>query len=244
VHMLDLYVQRAGLEDGMSVLDLGCGWGSLSLYLAGRFPNMKITSASHSRTQKVHIEKKRDELRVSPKNLTVVTSDINELKLDTNQFDRVISIEMFEHMKNYEVLLERVSSWLKPGGQLFVHIFVHKNFPYHFVGDNEADWMAKYFFTGGTMPSDDLLLYFQKNLQLENHWIVNGKHYQQTSEDWLKLVDKETKRIRKLFAATYGTKNETLWLVRWRLFYLACAECFGYAQGREWFVSHYLFSKQ
>lgn len=240
--MLNLYVERAGLEDGMKVLDLGCGWGSLSLFLAEKFPNMTIVSASHSRTQREHIEDRRDSLGAKHR-LTVVTGDINVLELEENQFDRVISIEMFEHMKNYQMLMAKVSRWLKSDGKLFVHIFVHKNYPYHFVVEDESDWMSKYFFTGGTMPSDDLLLYFQEDLKIEKHWVVNGTHYQKTAEDWLKLLDRNERKVRRLFAKTYGAKNETLWFVRWRLFYLACAECFGFDQGREWFVSHYLFSK-
>jgi cyclopropane-fatty-acyl-phospholipid synthase len=241
--MLDIYVRRAEIVDGLTVLDLGCGWGSLSLYLVERFPNIKVISASHSRTQKEFIEMRRNNLGVSADRLSVITGDINVLQLPENTFDRVISIEMFEHMKNYESLLQKVSKSMKAGAKLFVHIFVHKYHPYHFIVENESDWMSKYFFSGGTMPSEDLLLYFQRDLKIQNHWTVNGVHYQKTAEDWLKLLDKNESSVRKLFAKTYGDHATTLWLVRWRLFYMSCAELFGYDNGNEWYVSHYLFAK-
>jgi len=241
--MLNIYVARAQIKDGMNILDLGCGWGSFSLFICEKFPNVTVTSVSHSSTQRSFIEKRRSELKIGAKRLQIVTCDINRLELPTETFDRVVSIEMFEHMKNYEVLLERVASWMKADAKLFVHIFTHKDMPYHFLVRNESDWMAKYFFTGGTMPSDDLLLYFQKDLKIENHWIVNGTHYGKTSEDWLKILDKNAAYAKRVFAETYGKANAVMWYVRWRLFYLACAELWSYDNGEEWFVSHYLFSK-
>lgn len=239
--MLDLTCSRAELQDGQTVLELGCGWGSLSLFMSAKFPQSNFTVVSNSRTQKIYIDEQA-KLR-GIKNLTVITANINDFKPE-QIFDRVVSVEMFEHMRNYEKLMYLVSSALKPEGKLFVHIFTHKEYAYKFEVLDESDWMSKYFFTGGIMPSDDLLLYFNDHLSIKKHWHVSGLHYSKTSEAWLENMDKHKKEIMPLFEKTYG-KNEALkWWVYWRIFYMACAELWGYNKGEEWIVSHYLFNKK
>ncbi|KAI8924802.1 S-adenosyl-L-methionine-dependent methyltransferase [Entophlyctis helioformis] len=241
--MLDLYVQRAGVEDGMRILDLGCGWGSLSLYLAERFPNARIVGLSNSSTQREYIMGQAEARGF--KNVEIRTGDVAEYTM-ADQFDRIISIEMFEHMKNYESLFAKVSSWLVPvTGRLFVHVFAHKAMPYDFRTDEDNSWMAKYFFTGGTMPSQDLYMWFQKDLEVLQRWTINGKNYGQTSEEWLKLMDANKAKIIPLFEKAYGSLDQAyLWFHRWRLFYLSVAETFNYNNGEEWFVVHYLFRRK
>jgi cyclopropane-fatty-acyl-phospholipid synthase len=242
-NMLALTAERAQLKDGDRILELGCGWGSLSLWMAKHFPHSKITVVSNSRTQKRFIDERAAERGLS--NLEVVTSDMNHLSFAAGtQFDRVVSVEMFEHMRNYEILMERIAGWLKPAGTLFVHIFTHRIYAYPFEVRDETDWMAKYFFTGGIMPSDDLLLYFQKDLGLVDHWQVDGRHYQKTSEAWLANMDRNRAKIEPILAETYGPENVQRWWVYWRVFFMSCAELWGYAHGREWIVSHYLFTKR
>jgi cyclopropane-fatty-acyl-phospholipid synthase len=241
-NMLALTAERARLADGDRILELGCGWGSLSLWMAEHFPRSKITVVSNSRTQKRFIDARAAVRGLT--NLEVITSDMNHLSFPPDtQFDRVVSVEMFEHMRNYEVLLQRIAGWLKPRGTLFVHIFTHKEYAYPFEVRDETDWMAKYFFTGGIMPSDDLLLYFQRDLGLVDHWQVDGRNYQQTSEHWLQNMDRNRAAIEPILADTYGEENVRRWWVYWRVFFMSCAELWGYAGGREWLVSHYLFAK-
>ena len=233
---------RAELQDGQDVLDLGCGWGSNALYMAEKFPNSRITAVSNSKPQRLLIEGRAKERGL--KNLKVITCDMNEFTLPAGtRFDRICSIEMFEHMKNYEVLIGKCVEWLKPGGKMFVHIFVHKHLAYNFETEGDDNWMGKYFFTGGTMPSDHLLLYFAHPLKLVNQWAVNGVHYSKTLEVWMRRMDKNMNIIRPILAATYGADKVTLWTARWRGFFLACSELFRYNNGNEWYVSHYLFQK-
>jgi len=238
--MLDLTIERARIGEKMKVLDLGCGWGSFTLYLAQKMPSVQITAVSNSRTQRRYIEGRCRQLKL--KNVKVITADMNDFTI-REKFDRVVSVEMFEHMRNYDLLLKKVAGFLKPGGLLFVHIFVHREFCYPFEVRDETDWMSKYFFAGGIMPSQDLLLFFQKDLRIESQWHVDGTHYQQTSEHWLENMDRHRERIAELFAETYGADQALTWIVRWRLFFIAVAEFFGTDRGREWFVSHYLFRK-
>jgi cyclopropane-fatty-acyl-phospholipid synthase len=239
--MLALYVDRARIRDGQDILELGCGWGSLSLYLAEKFPNCRITGVSNSRTQKEFIDGEAHKRGLS--NLTILTCDMNTFDIEAGRFDRVVSVEMFEHMKNYRALMASVARWLKPGGLLFVHIFTHSRLAYHFVARDETDWMARYFFTGGQMPSHELLMRFQEHLSLVEDWKVNGTHYQRTAEAWLRNMDSHKKDIIPLFMDTYGADKATRWWSYWRVFYLSCAELWGFRGGKEWIVSHYLFRK-
>lgn len=239
--MLQLTCERAELQNGQDVLELGCGWGSLSLYMAAQYPASNFTVVSNSRTQKVYIDGQAAARGI--KNLTVITADMNVFTIDKT-FDRVVSVEMFEHMRNYQKLMAMVASVLKPGGKLFVHIFTHKEYAYKFEVVDESDWMSQYFFTGGIMPSDDLLLYFNEDLSIDKHWHVSGLHYAKTSEAWLQNMDKHKAQIMPLFENTYGKDNAVKWWVYWRIFYMACAELWKYNNGEEWIVSHYLFNKK
>ncbi|PAW72982.1 MAG: SAM-dependent methyltransferase [Opitutia bacterium Tous-C4FEB] len=239
--MLALYAERAQLADGQTILELGCGWGSLCLYNAKKFPSSQITAISNSRTQKEHIDAEAKQRGLT--NLTIITADINVFDTAPAKFDRVVSVEMFEHLKNYQRLFAHIARWLKPGGMLFTHIFTHHRFSYHFVARDSTDWMSRYFFTGGQMPAHDLFLQFQDDLKLVSDWKVNGRHYQQTAEHWLQNMDAHRTEIFPIFVQTYGAENATKWWAYWRIFYLSCAELWGYRGGEEWLVSHYLFRK-
>ncbi|HEY1077752.1 MAG TPA: cyclopropane-fatty-acyl-phospholipid synthase family protein [Fontimonas sp.] len=248
--MLQTYAERAQLKDGQRMLDLGCGWGSLSLWLAERYPNSQIVGLSNSHGQREYILRRAAERGL--RNLTIVTGNIVEFDFGTHGvaealgegFDRVLSIEMFEHMKNYGLLLAKIARWMKPQAKLFVHIFVHKLLAYHFQAKDQTDWMSQYFFTGGTMPSENLLLNFQDDLRMVQQWWVSGTHYERTSNHWLDGMDRNRDRIMEVFRAGYGPDQAALWFQRWRMFYMAVAELFGYAGGNEWGVAHYLFERR
>jgi cyclopropane-fatty-acyl-phospholipid synthase len=238
--MLRLTCERAGLHDGQQILELGCGWGSLSMWMAKQYPNARITGVSNSATQRAFIEAECAKRGLN--NLTIITCDMN--RFDTPaRFDRVVSVEMFEHMKNYELLMGNVARWLNPGGQLFIHVFSHREYSYHFVARDASDWMSRYFFTGGLMPSEDLLPAFQRDLTLATRWRVSGRHYAQTAEAWLSNLDRNAGRALPLLATTYGEDQARRWFSYWRVFFMACAELWNFRGGEEWQVSHYLFRK-
>lgn len=239
--MLALSCERAELGFDQDILELGCGWGSLTLWLAEFYPDSRIVAVSNSHSQREFIEAQCQARGLS--NVQVVTADMNDFQPD-RRFDRVLSVEMFEHMRNYQELMARIHGWLKPGGKLFVHIFTHRQFAYPFETEGEDNWMGRHFFTGGIMPSRDLLLRFQDNLQLEEQWDLNGRHYQRTLEAWLVNQDRQQNEIMALFRATYGPEQASRWFQRWRVFFMACAELFGYRRGAEWGVSHYRFARR
>ncbi|TBR12305.1 MAG: class I SAM-dependent methyltransferase [Lysobacter sp.] len=239
--MLELYGQRAQLADGQHILELGCGWGSLTLWMAERFPNARITAVSNSAPQRKHIERACRERGLS--NVRVITQDVNHLVLEAAAFDRCVSIEMFEHMRNYQTLLARIASWLRPGGKLFVHIFAHRTCMYPFETAGDDNWMGRHFFTGGLMPASDTLLWFQRDLALEQRWHVDGTHYARTADHWLANQDQRRDEVMDILRGAYGRDSAKLWFNRWRIFWMSCAELFGYDGGREWLVAHYRFER-
>ena len=249
VAMLALTAERARLADGQDILELGCGWGSLTLCMAQAFPKSRIVAVSNSHSQRRYVQEKAHERGLS--NVTVITCDINHFD-PHGTFDRVVSVEMFEHMRNYQLLLGRIASWMRQDALLFVHIFAHRQFAYPFEARDASDWMAQHFFTGGIMPSHALLLNFQDHVKVAGHWWHSGRHYQQTARAWLANMDTHREEIRALFRQTYGAseaikevrnRDAARWIVRWRVFFMACEELWGYRDGEEWGVTHLLFSK-
>ncbi|PZP99912.1 MAG: SAM-dependent methyltransferase [Variovorax paradoxus] len=232
---------RAGLQDGQRVLELGCGWGSLSLWMAERYPNSWITALSNSQSQRAYIEAQA--LARGLSNLRVLTRDINRFDTD-ERFDRVVSVEMFEHLRNWPRAFAQVARWLQPGGRFFMHVFAHREAPYAFEVRDESDWMSRHFFSGGMMPSDDLALQCQDDLRLLQRWRWDGRHYQRTAAAWLANMDAGQATLMPLLAATYGADQAGIWWQRWRLFFMAVEELFGHADGQQWWVSHYLFERR
>ncbi|MFN7924910.1 MAG: cyclopropane-fatty-acyl-phospholipid synthase family protein [Bryobacteraceae bacterium] len=233
---LALTCEHAELADGMEILELGCGWGSLSLWMAGHYPNSRITAVSNSAPQRQHIE--AEAVRRGIANLRVITDDMNRFEAP-GRYDRVVSVEMFEHMRNWGELLRRISAWMNPSGKLFLHVFCHREFAYAYETAGEHNWMGRYFFTGGIMPGADLIAHFQDQFRLAHQWRWSGEHYAKTAEAWLANLDANAFTVMPILARVYGAQSE-IWFHRWRVFFLACAELFGYCDGREWQVGHYL----
>ena len=237
---LELTCQHAHLENGHNILELGCGWGSLSLWMAKNFPGSKITSISNSNSQREYIMGQARERGLE--NLEVITADINEFNTE-HTYDRVVSVEMFEHVRNHRELFKRIHGWLNPDGKLFTHVFCHRSTSYPFEVEGEDDWMSKHFFSGGTMPADELFLRISGQLELEHRWRWSGEHYAKTSEDWVRNIDNARSEILQLFNRELSMVEAHRTFYRWRIFFLACAETFGFRNGQEWWVSHYLFKK-
>lgn len=238
--MLRLTCERAQLSDGLDILELGCGWGSLTLWMAEKNPNSRITGVSNSASQREFILARAAQRGLH--NVRILTADMNDFAAPAT-YDRILSVEMFEHLRNWDALLARVASWMKPHAKLFIHIFAHKQFAYPFEVRDDGDWMAQHFFTGGMMPANDLLSHFERHLQIQQHWQVNGTHYQKTSEDWLRNMDTAKAELMPVLRATYGADQAKRWWVRWRIFFMACAELWGYRNGNQWMVCQYLLAK-
>jgi cyclopropane-fatty-acyl-phospholipid synthase len=231
---------HADLQDGQEILELGCGWGSLSLWMAEHYPRSRITAVSNSRSQREFILSRARKEGLT--NLAVVTADMNDFA-SLGRFDRIVSVEMFEHMRNWGLLFERVHDWLRENGKFFMHVFVHRSTPYFFEDQGPGDWMSRHFFSGGLMPSDALPLRCQGRLALARQWRWNGRHYERTLNAWLANLDAGREQVMPILAGVYGPQHAALWLQRWRVFFMACAELFGYEEGQQWWVSHYLFER-
>jgi cyclopropane-fatty-acyl-phospholipid synthase len=236
--MLALAGERAALADGQRILELGCGWGSLTLWMAEHYPEATILAVSNSHAQRKYIE--RECRRRALGNVQVVTEDVNRLQLAPAQFDRCVSVEMFEHVRNQGALMGQIARWLRPGGRLFVHLFVHRHLMYPFESGAD-DWLGRLFFSGGLMPAADTLLHFQRDLRIEQRWLIDGHHYQRTANHWLANQDAHRAQVLPALAEAYGAEHAALWAQRWRIFWMACAELFGYDRGRQWLVGHYRF---
>ncbi|OQW70315.1 MAG: SAM-dependent methyltransferase [Proteobacteria bacterium ST_bin11] len=241
VDALTMTCERAGLADGQQVLELGCGWGSLSLWMAEHYPASRITAVSNSHSQREYITQKA--LALGLGNLEVITCDMNRFETD-RYFDRIVSVEMFEHMQNWPALFARVADWLKPDGSFFMHVFCHQRLPYAFNSTDSQDWMGRYFFSGGIMPSFDLPLHFQTQLILNKRWCWDGKHYEKTANAWLENMDRHQELIWPILVDTYGLESAAVWRMRWRVFFMACAELWGFRGGAEWWVGHYRFVRR
>jgi cyclopropane-fatty-acyl-phospholipid synthase len=239
--MLALTTERAGCADGQRILELGCGWGSLTLHLAATCPASRITAVSNSASQREFVTERARRLGLG--NVTVITADVSDFDTDL-RFDRVVSVEMLEHVRNHRALFARIARWLEPDGRFFAHVFAHRRFAYAFESRGEADWMARYFFTGGLMPSDDLFLHLQRDLVVERHWRIDGTHYQRTAEAWLANLDCHAAAVESVLALEHGASEAKRWRARWRVFFIACAEMFGCRGGQEWIVSHYRFARR
>ncbi len=233
---LALTCEHAALRDGQTILELGCGWGSLTLWMAEHYPRSQITAVSNSASQRAFIEARAEARGL--RNIEIITADVGTLELD-EAYDRIVSIEMFEHMRNWPRLLARVAQWLAPGGQVLIHVFCHRSVPYTYETEGSDNWMGRNFFSGGIMPSDDLMLRSTEALVVRQQWRWPGTHYQRTANAWLANLDRRRSRIEPILGQTHGSESAALWTVRWRLFFMACAELFGYRGGREWWVSHY-----
>ena len=237
---LKLTSQHAQLINGLNILELGCGWGSLTLWMAKQYPKSKITAVSNSSSQRLHILKQAKKRKL--KNISVITEDMNTFNPKV-KYDRVVSVEMIEHMRNHKKLFQKIASWLKQDGLFFMHIFVHKSQPYLFEVQESDDWMSQYFFSGGMMPSEDLPLFFQNDLKIIDQWSWSGVHYEKTANAWLKNIDLNKNKVMPVLEDIYGEKDSKKWFQRWRIFFMSCAELWGYENGKEWKVVHYLFKK-
>ncbi|WP_372717481.1 cyclopropane-fatty-acyl-phospholipid synthase family protein [Novipirellula sp.] len=237
--MLRLTCERAGIENGMRILDLGCGWGSLSLWIAENYTECQITSLSNSQSQKAFIERRCEQQGF--RNVDVITADVG--LFDTSKcFERVVSVEMFEHVRNHEDLLSRIARWLVPDGRLFVHIFCHRNLAYTFESEGESNWMGRHFFSGGIMPAEDLFLRYQRDLLVKQQWWIDGRQYARTCEQWLLRLDERESAVKQALMTSKSHESPNVRMQRWRMFFMACAELFKYKNGSEWGVGHYLFS--